>query len=67
MRMTVIAIVVTIKIVGEHRNAACECARGRENRSRRQKFGFHFFDAPEVNVFTIRNVLNTTGDRSVSV
>jgi hypothetical protein len=36
------AVVVTTEIVCEHRNAARKGRRGRENRSRRQKPGFHF-------------------------
>ena len=46
MRMTVVAIpaavVIPTEIVCENRNAARKGRRGRENRSRRQKFGFHF-------------------------
>jgi hypothetical protein len=71
VRMTVMivmsVIAIATEIVGEDGKSARERARGRENRSRRQKSRFHFFDAPEMRMFTIRNVLNTANDRAVSV
>jgi hypothetical protein len=42
MRMAMIAVVITTEIFCEHRNATRNGRRGRENRSRRQKSGFHF-------------------------
>ncbi|WP_410492410.1 hypothetical protein [Bradyrhizobium diazoefficiens] len=50
MRMTVtivIMIAVPTEIVRENRHGACECRRGRENRGRRQKSGFHCCVAPK--------------------
>jgi hypothetical protein len=63
--MTVVA--VPAKIVREDGKSARERARGRENRSRRQESRFHFFDAPKIRMFTIRNILNIGNDRAVSV
>ena len=68
MRMAImIAIVVMIpvpaEIVCENRHGARKCSRGRENRSRRQKFGFHLCLPRRSDPAT----LAFTFDRAVSV